>query len=117
MIYSNELPLMGGVIQAQRLLLPPAAIKSIKSYRHACRLAWKLRTRQGMTKRQLAEEASLYASHVNDYFSVNEAKREMPARHIAMVEKVLGNTAIRQFLAAQASLTVMEELQAMRAAA
>lgn len=117
MTYSYDLPLLGGVVQAQRLVLPPQAINGIKSFRHACRLAWKLRTRQGMTKRQLAEEAGLYASHVNDYFSVNDSKREMPARHIAMVERILGNTAISQYLASQARLTVMEELQAMRAAA
>lgn len=117
MTYSYDLPLLGGVVQAQRLVLPPQAINSVKSFRHACRLAWKLRTRQGMTKRQLAEEASLYASHVNDYFSVSDNKRELPARHIAMVERILGNTAISQYQASQARLTVMEELQAMRAAA
>lgn len=36
---------------------------------------------------------------------------------IAMVERILGNTSISQYLASQARLTVMEELQAMRAAA
>lgn len=74
MTYSYDLPLLGGVVQAQRLVLPPQAINSVKSFRHACLLAWKLRTRQG-------------------------------------------NTAISQYQASQARLTVMEELQAMRAAA
>lgn len=117
MTSSYGLPLVGGVVQAQRLVVPPTAIKSLKSYRHACRLAWKLRVRQGMTKRSLAEEAGLYATHVTDYFSVNDNKRELPARHIAMVERVLGNTVISQFQAWQANLTVLEELQVLSRAA
>lgn len=36
---------------------------------------------------------------------------------IAAVERVLGNTVISQYQAAQSSLTVLEELQAMRRAA
>lgn len=117
MTSSYELALLGGVVQAQRLVLPPAAIKGLKSYRHACRLAWKLRARKAMTRRQLAEDAGLYASHVTDYFSQNEKKRELPAKAVAKVERILGNTVISQFLAMQANLTFLEELQAMRAAA
>ena len=36
------------------------------------------------------------------------------ARLVAAVERVLGNTVISQFQAAQADLTVLEELQALR---
>jgi hypothetical protein len=114
---SYPLPLFGGVIQQQRRALPSAAIAGLTDYRHACRLAWKLRQVKGMTRRTLAEVAGLYASHVSDYFSVNEAKRDLPADRIAAVEAVLGNSVISQFLARQCGLTVLEELNADRRAA
>lgn len=108
------LPLIGGVVQAQRLVVPPEVVMGIRSYRHACRLAWKLRVLRNLTRRTLAEVAGLYTSHVSDYFSINETRRELPAKHIAAVERVLGNTVISQYLAQQSRLTVMEELQLLR---
>lgn len=42
---------------------------------------------------------------------------DLPADCIAKVERVLGNTAISQFLARQSELTVLEEMQASRRAA
>lgn len=122
MMFANEagqahLPLLGGVVQAQRLVVPPAVVDGAKSYRHACRLAWKLRRVRNLTRRTLAEACELYTSHVSDYFSVHENRRELPARHVAAVERVLGNTVISQWLAHQAQLTIVEEMQAMRRAA
>lgn len=114
MTSSNRLPLVGGVVQPQRLVVPPEVIRGLTSYRHACRLAWKLRAIKSLTRRHLAEQAGLYPPHVSDYFSVKENKRELPARHIAVTERVLGNTVISQYQAAQSDLTVLEELQAMR---
>lgn len=107
------LPLLGGLVQPQRLVVPPAVVMQLKSYRHACRLAWKLRHPR-ITQRTLAELAALYPSHVSDYFCVHEQRRELPARHVAAVERVLGNTVISQYLAQQSALTVLEELQASR---
>ena len=112
-----QLPLLGGVIQAQRLVVPGAVVAGLKTFRHACRLAWKLRRVRNLTRRTLAEECRLYTSHVSDYFSVHDNRREMPARHVAAVERVLGNTVISQWLAHQAQLTVLEEAQLMRRAA
>lgn len=117
MINSYELPLVGGVIQAQRLVIPSQAIKAIEDYRHACRLAWKLRRVKNMTRRTLAEIAGLYAPHVSCYFAVKDGARSLPAEYIARVERVLGNTVISQYLAAQSDLTVVEEVQANRRAA
>ena len=97
----GALPLFGGVVQVQRLVVPPEVVMSIRSYRHACRLAWKLRFVRNLTRRTLAEVAGLYTSHVSDYFSVRENRRELPAKHIAAVELVLGNTVISQYLAQQ----------------
>ena len=112
---SSPLPLLGGVVQAQRLVVPPQVIASIKSYRHACRLAWKIK-RTRLTQRTLAELAGLYPSHVSDYFSVHAHRRQLPAEHIAAVEAVIGNTVISQWLAQQSHLTVLEELQAQHRA-
>ncbi len=108
---TRPLPLFGGVVQAPRLVLPPEAVMNVRTYRHAGRLAWKLRNPR-ITQRTLAELAGLYASHVTDYFSIRPERRELPARHVAAVERVLGNTAISQWLAQQSKLTVLEELQA-----
>jgi hypothetical protein len=114
--YTRQLPLFGGVVEMQRLVVPPEVVLGLRSYRHACRLAWKLRAVR-ITHRTLAEVAGLYASHVSDYFSLHEHRRELPARHIAAVERVLGNTVVSQWLARQAQLTVVEELHVHRRAA
>lgn len=110
------LPLMGGVIQAQRLVVPINVVMSLSSYRHACRLAWKLRSPR-ITQRTLAELAGLYPSHVSDYFSVHGDRRELPARHVGAVCSVLGNTVIVQWLAQAGQVTLLEELQAVRRSA
>lgn len=110
------LPLLGGLVQPQRLVVPPAVVMQLRSFRHACRLAWKLRNPR-ITQRTLAELAGLYPSHVSDYFCVHEQRRELPARHVAAVERVLGNTVISQWLTQQSGLTVLEEMQVSRRAA
>lgn len=112
-----DLPLLGGVVQAQRLVVPHQVIQSIKSYRHACRLAWKLRRPRNLTQASLAGQAGLYQPHVSEYFSIREKKRELPAKHIAAVERVFRNTVISQYQAHCAALTVLEELQAERRSA
>lgn len=114
--HTLPLPLLGGVVQAQRLVLPPEVVMGLRSYRHACRMAWRLRNPR-ITQRSLAELAGLYPSHVSDYFSLHEHRRELPAKCVAAVERVLGNTTISQYLAQQSCLTVLEEIQAVRRAA
>ena len=107
-----SLPLLGGVVHAQRLVVPPEVVMGLKSYRHACRLAWKLRHPR-ITQRTLAELAGLYPSHVSDYFSVRDDRRELPARHAGPVcLLVLGNTVIVQWLAQSGQVTLLEEMQA-----
>jgi hypothetical protein len=108
----SPLHLMGGVVQAQRLVVPPQVIAALPTYRHACRMAWKLRRVRNLTRRSLAEQVGLYPPHVTDYFSRLESRRELPARHVAAVERVLGNTVITQWLNRQAQVTTMEELRA-----
>jgi hypothetical protein len=101
---SRALPLLGGVVQSQRLVVPIEVLRSISTYREACRVAWDLRRVRNLTRASLAEQAELYVPHVSDYFSALPTRRELPARHIAAVESVLGNTAISQWLALQSGL-------------
>ena len=106
---TRPLPLVGGVVQAQRLVVPSEVIRGLPTYRHA----WKLR-RTRMSQGAFAVAAGLYASHVSDYLSVHANRRELPARLVPVVEAVLGNTVISQWLAYQCQLTVLEELAAVR---
>lgn len=111
-VLTAPLPLIGGVVQTQRLVVPAQVIDGLPTYRHACRLAWKLRHPRYLTQRDLAGQAGLYPSHCSDYFSPQADRRELPAKHVGAVCAVLGNTVITQWLARQASLTVLEELHA-----
>ncbi|MFC5498149.1 hypothetical protein ACFPOE_11435 [Caenimonas terrae] len=98
-------------------LVSSEIVAAAKSYRDAVRACWHLRTRRSLTKRALAEEAVLYASHVSDYVSDNNNKRELPARYINAFEIACGNRFISQWLARQARLTIFEELLEQRRAA
>ena len=89
-------------------LVPLDVVASATTYRDAVRLCWQMRLRTSLTRRALAEEAGLYASHVTDYLSVEESKRELPAKHIAAMEVACGNRMITQWLAMQAKLTILE---------
>ncbi len=110
------LPLIGGVVQAQRLVVSPEVVMGIKSWRHACRLAWKLR-RTNITQRTFAAMTGCYPSHVSDYFSLHANRRELPARLVGIACAALGNTVLAQYIAQEAHITVLEELQSLRRAA
>lgn len=90
-------------------LVSPEILAAVLSYRDAVRVCWQLRSRRNLTRRALAEEAGLYASHVSDYLSELETKRELPAKHIAAMEVACGNRVITQWLAQQAKLTILEQ--------
>jgi len=110
---SLPLPLVGGVVQPQRLVVPPEVVMGLRSWRHACRLAWKLRQVR-IKQRTFAEATGCYASHVSDYFSVHANRREMPAKLAGQACLVLGNTVLIQYLAQEARVTLLEEMQAER---
>ena len=90
-------------------LVPVAVVAAVPSYRQAVRLCWQLRLRTAITRRVLAEEVGLYASHVSEYLSDDETKRELPAKHIAAMEVACGNRAITQWLTRRAGLTILEQ--------
>lgn len=95
-------------------LVDQAIIEAIASYREAVRTCWELRTRRNLTRRQLALEAGLYASHVSDYLSADDSKRELPARVIAEFEVACGNRAITQFQARRSQVTLLEQFLPQR---
>jgi len=70
-----------------------------------------------MTKAKLAEEAGLYAPHVTCYIVDGKRQRDLPGWAVRSFEWVCGNTAITQWFNAQAKLTVVEEMQLLRAEA
>lgn len=100
-------------------VVPVDLIRQCRTYRDVVRLGWQLRRVHHMTQRQLACEAGLRPQHVTDYLNADDkpTRRSLPAECIAAFEAVVGNTAVSQWLAWRATLTVLEEMQAMRAAA
>jgi len=98
-------------------VVPTTSIAHCKTYREAVRLCWQLRRVRNMTQARLAEEAGLYAPHVTCYLHDGTRQRDLPGQAVARFELACGNTAITQWMALQAKLTVLEEIQAERAAA
>lgn len=99
-------------------LVPQDVVAGVATYRDAVRMCWQMRQRTSLTRRALAEEAGLYASHVSDYLSEEDSRRELPAKHIAAMEVACGNRMITQWLARQANLTILEQfIQPQREAA
>lgn len=97
-------------------VVPPKLIAQCMSYRDAVRLCWSLRRVRNMTRARLAEEAGLYPPHVSCYLSEGRRRRDLPGSGVRGFEWACGNTAISQWHNLNAKLTVLEELQAMRAA-
>ena len=97
---------------------PDELVAHCKSYRDAVRYCWELRRVKKMSRAQLAAEAGLTAQHVSDYLASDDLprRRDLPGSKVAAFEAVCGNTLITQWHARNASLTVLEQLQAKRAA-
>jgi hypothetical protein len=97
--------------------VPKPEVAECKTFRDACHLAWVHRTRKNLTFSHLAVAIDgLYASHASEYFakspisSKGKQLRDLPAKHVAAVQRELGNYAISQWLARMAMLTLMEEV-------
>lgn len=112
-----QLPLMGRLDGPS--VVPTAYLKHVGSFRQAVRLCWTLRRVHYMTQMQLAAEAGLYSKHVSDYLAEDDkpGRRSLPADRVASFEAACGNSAVTQWLAARSQLTVLEQMQADRAAA
>jgi hypothetical protein len=112
-----KLPLLGRVNGPS--VAPQPYVDRCKTYRDAVRLAWALRRIHLMTQRQLAAEAGLRPQLITDYLNPDDRpqRRDLPAERIAAFEAIVGNTLVSQWVAARAALTILEEMQATRAAA
>jgi len=97
-------------------VVPAKEVAKCRTYREAVRLCWSLRKVVNMTRRGLAERAGLYAPHVTCYLKDADCARDLPADKVPAFELACNNTAITQWLAMQAQLTVLEEMQAERRA-
>lgn len=95
----------------------PHLIDQCKTYRDAVTLCWDLRRNRNMTKRRLAEEAGLYAPHVSCYLRDSNRQRDLPGSGVRGFQWACGNTAIAQFLNRDVKLSVLEEMQFLRASA
>lgn len=98
-------------------VVPPDLIARCNTYRDAVKLCWALRRVKNMTQARLAEEAGLYAPHVSCYLNDGKRQRDLPGNGIRGVEWACGNTAISQWVNLQARLTVLEEMQLLKAVA
>lgn len=98
-------------------MLDPSLVAKCKTYRDAVKLCWEKRRVRNMTKKRLAEEAGLYASHITCYLTDGKSQRDLPGNGIRGFEWVCGNTAISQWINLQAGLTVLEEIQLIKARA
>lgn len=98
-------------------VVDPALVSKCKTYRDAVKLCWELRRVRNMTRAQLASESGLYAPHVTTYLTDSKRQRDLPGWGIRGFEWVCGNTAISQWINQQARLTVLEEMQLLKAMA
>ncbi|MFD1709072.1 XRE family transcriptional regulator [Ottowia sp. GY511] len=113
----KELALLGRLDAPS--VAPIAVVTLARTYRDAVRLAWARKRVHYATQRQLAAETGMPPQHVSDYLHTDDGptRRDLPAWRIPEFEAFVGNTIVSQWLALQARLTVLEELQASRLAA
>jgi hypothetical protein len=109
-------PLLGRIDAPS--VVPPSALGIVRNYRDAVRLCWALRRAKGLKPADLGQ-FGFTRQHVGDYLNVDDhpTRRSLPGQRIKEFEDLMGNNAITQWLASQARLTVLEEIQAMRASA
>ena len=99
-------------------VVPASMLTLATTYRQAVRACWALR-RVKWTPGTLSAHYEFTRQHISDWLNPDDRpmRRSLPAEHIAAFEDACGNTLITQWLAARQHLTVLEELQAGRAAA
>lgn len=97
--------------------VPTDYIRRCSNYRQAVRLAWSLS--RITNQRALVEGTGMRRQHVSDYLHPDDkpTRRSLPAQQIGAFEAFVGNTLVSQWIAAQSRLTVLEQMQAERAAA
>lgn len=109
----TQLPLLGRIDAPS--VVPPAALRLARTYRDAVRLCWELRRARGLRPVDLGR-FGFTRQHVTDWLNDDDLprRRSLPAGRIKEFEDLMGNTAISQWIAGGAQLTVLEEIQAER---
>ena len=92
--------------------VPTEIVKQCKTMKDALRLEWQMRRIKGMTQSYCASVCGFHAPHLSLWLSDKEGAPDMPAKHLTAFHGVTGWTLTTQWLAMQAELTVMEEVQA-----
>lgn len=105
----RELPVLAGI--AAPSVVNPKLVAACRSYRDAVRLCFVLRRVKGMCLKSAAEHAGIHVPHMSDFMHADDAptRRDMPAKYIPAFESICGNTAISQYIARCAGLTVADE--------
>lgn len=111
------LPMLTWYDAGKPRLIPIEVVRSAPTYRDAVRACWNLRSRRNMTRRQLAEEVGVPASHLSDYLSEQPDKRDMPAKYVEAMEIACQNRFVTQWFTHRAELTHLEQVLAERRAA
>lgn len=115
----REFPLLARVEAPH--IVAPEIMRIVKTYRQAVRLCLHIARsrRPGLKLTDIAAACGLTRQHVTDYFHEDDKphRRSLPPEDVHAVEDYLGNSAISQWHARGARFTVLEELQAGRAAA
>jgi hypothetical protein len=102
-------------------VVPPQVIAGITSFRNAVQTCWALRHdraegAQSACARHIGAQVSHMSAYLADECEDGGSKcprRDMPAKFVIAFEAWCGNTAVTQWMAANAKLTVVEEIQAM----
>jgi hypothetical protein len=99
-------------------VVPTHLLTRAKTYREAVRMCWALR-RVKWTPATLSAHYEFTRQHVGDWLNSDDLphRRSLPGECVQRFEEGMGNTFISQWFAMRASLTVLEEMQAARAAA
>lgn len=100
-------------------VVPPQVIAGITSFRNAVQTCWALRhDKADGAQSACARHIGAQVSHMSAYLADEDdeskrPRRDMPAKFVRAFEAWCGNTAVSQWMAANAKLTVVEEIQAM----
>lgn len=107
-----NLPLLGRLDAPSAV--PAELIGYAKTYRDAVRMCWALRRRKGLKPSDLGRDFGFTRQHVGDYLAADDkaTRRSLPAERISDFEQVCENSAVTQWLASRAHLTVLEQMQA-----
>lgn len=112
-----QLPMLTWYDEGRPRLVPIEVVRAASTYRAAVLGCWNARTRRSMTRRQLAEEICVPASHLTDYLSDKPDKRDMPAKYVKAMEISCQNRFITQWFTHDAELTHLEQVLLERRAA